>query len=464
MESHLDRVGPAGQEFKIDYTSELSELSKLKVATTALKTTIRTKLTEALRQKRVIAAVGKRQSVREIQVAHPTFDVKRDRIRELDELRRQGAARTQPWAEAHAVKMFSRRYTKNVMITQGRTDASTSYAAKMVCERLFNQPSKKKRVLERLTSQQMHDIETTELVKYIKKRPLSSILPSCNESQDSSLDRSFSEDASQLQWVLRNENVAASDEGSLNDVHMQMQQAPIARRDTLKKLTFLGEEQLIDDVSVTEPRIKRSLTHQSSSGINTTGVRSPSIISTSSYEGVVECDGDSSGRIHDTLLSPVLAPPAHVRSLSDTPAPVASDPRRPPNTLRPQILNDPDFIDFMTRNNMEPVPSTYISYKIARIGDTIDEQYADQISKALESVLADTAETSISYDSFYKASHKLILQGSTALDRVFMLACFGRRILEGAPELHSTVKNYTDTVMEECVVQCVGTDGEWVSV
>ena len=434
----LDCVAPgsAYQDFKIDYTSELDEIMKLKVTTSALETTTRMKLTEALRQKRLqIAMVGypKPLALRGAQVANLTFDVKRDRSRELDELRRRGAARTQPWAEAHAVKMFSRRRTKNVLITQGRSDASASLTAKVVCERLFNQPSKKKRVLARLTSEQMREIETSVR----GRRPVSAYLARCDETSE--FDTSFFQSGGAGQWDQ-------IDNGEFS--HHE----PVQPGQTLGKLPLFSDEQL-----AAPKRAPSVVTHQSSTGttVSYAGVRSPSITSTPSYEGNVECDGSSA-------TTPVASRLAHTRSLDQGVA-GPTEASKPPNSLRSEIINDPDFIDYMRRTGMQPVESTYISYKISSMGDKIDEKYADQLSRALASVLTDTVETKISYSSFHKAAQKLIVEGSNTVDRLFMLACFGRRVFEGAPELHNMVKSYTDTVMEEwvsvrgrgCVCVCV---------
>ena len=426
------------QDFKIDYTPELSELSKLKVTTNALGTGLRAKLTETLRQKRLIVAVGSQKRLA-IEETRPTFDVNRDRIRELNELRNIGAARIPPWAEMHASKMFSRRRTKNVLLTQGHASASPSYAAKMVCDRLFSEPSKKKRVLERLTSDQLHEIEATERDKYkLKRRPLSELLGPCYEGQvPQEVNSSFFR--------------GVSTDGSVADVKQQEAQPTHA----LAALPPSCAEW--DD----NTDVIRSLTP---SGVIPAGAQSPSMTSILSYDECVECDSSDAPSHAIPPAPPSHAIPPAPSSHAIPPAPSSASQRHPSNSLPPHIANNPDFVAYIMRNKMEPVASAYISYKIANIGDTIDEQYADQISMALESVLTDTVETKISYVSFYKAAQKLILEGASVADRIFMLACFGRRILEGAPELHGIVKGYTQTVMEESVLQLIGNDGEWVSV
>ena len=471
MEQPLDCASPAPnpvyQDFKIDYTSELDEITKLKVTTTALiETTIRTKLTEALRQKRLqIAMVGVPKLppppppiLRGSQVPNLTFNVKRDQIRELDELRRRGATHTQPWAEAHAVKMFSRRYTRNVLVTKGHSDASASLAVKMVCERLFDQPSKKKRVLQRLTSEQMREIETTVVRSKHSRRPVSEYLARCDEHRefDSSFFQGVSGAGQSVQWDL-NMPAIDFDESSPERV-------PVARQLSLRKLPLLSDEQLLAEVVATPKRFPpertpSEVTHQSSTGTiaSNAGARSPSITSIPSFEETVTVESDGSS---SSTATPVAFRLAHTRSLDAMAHPAssaaegASEPPRHPHSLPPNIVNDPDFVEYMRRTNMEPVASTYISYKISSMGDKIDEQYTDQLGRALASVLTDTVETKISYDSFHKAAQKLILEGSSTLDRMFMVACFGRRVLEGAPELHSMVKSYTHTVMEEWVSGC----------
>ncbi len=123
--------------------------------------------------------------------------------------------------------------------------------------------------------------------------------------------------------------------------------------------------------------------------------------------------------------------------------------------LPASALNDPGFMEYAARLDCQLKRSDYISYKIALIGDRIDQKYDQQLTQAFEEVFTEVWKSSISWESFSFASRRLLLQGRKVGDGIFMIPCFGRRILEGFPHMKDTVARFTQQVLETYA-------GDWI--
>lgn len=116
--------------------------------------------------------------------------------------------------------------------------------------------------------------------------------------------------------------------------------------------------------------------------------------------------------------------------------------------LPPKALQDQGFVEYVAMLGRKPKRSDYISYKIALIGDRIDQKYDQQLNQAFEDVFSEVWKSSISWDSFSVAARRLLWQGKKVQDGIFMIPCFGRRITECFPDMKDRITRYTRQVLE----------------
>ena len=101
----------------------------------------------------------------------------------------------------------------------------------------------------------------------------------------------------------------------------------------------------------------------------------------------------------------------------------ASASRHQSTDLPPHLLDDPNFRIFLAGLDHKPTKSDYISYKIALIGDAIDDKYDTQLNQALDALFTEVLKNTITWDSFSRAAKKLMLQVSEKLQLLFIYQC-----------------------------------------
>ena len=129
--------------------------------------------------------------------------------------------------------------------------------------------------------------------------------------------------------------------------------------------------------------------------------------------------------------------------------------------LPPHLLEDPSFRDYVSKLGRIPKKSDYISYKIAMIGDQIDQKYDQQLNQALDTIIYEVMKENVSWQSFSKVSQKLMLQGQHMQDGILMIPCFARRLLECVPNMRDTIANYTQMVMDNYATDLILNVGGW---
>ena len=130
--------------------------------------------------------------------------------------------------------------------------------------------------------------------------------------------------------------------------------------------------------------------------------------------------------------------------------------------LPPHLLEDPSFRDYVSKLGRTPKRSDYITYKIAMIGDQIDQKYDQQLNQAIDAIIFEVMKENISWQSFRSVSQKLMLQGQHMQDGVLMIPCFARRLLECVPNMRDTIANYTQMVMDNYATDMILNIGGWV--
>ena len=130
--------------------------------------------------------------------------------------------------------------------------------------------------------------------------------------------------------------------------------------------------------------------------------------------------------------------------------------------LPPHLLEDPSFRDYVSKLGWIPKKSDYISYKIAMIGDQIDQKYDQQLNQALDAIIYEVMKENVSWQSFRKVSQKLMLQGQHMQDGILMIPCFARRLLECVPNMRDTIADYTQMVMDNYATDMILNVGGWV--
>ena len=131
--------------------------------------------------------------------------------------------------------------------------------------------------------------------------------------------------------------------------------------------------------------------------------------------------------------------------------------------LLPRQLNRPGFAEYAATLGRKPTKADYITNRIAVIGDEIDSQYSSQLESALNSLFDEVSSKSLTYESFCQAATHLLLEGKKMGDGVFMLMCFGRRLLELVPGMHDVISSYTTQVLERYALPLVVESKGWVS-
>ena len=117
----------------------------------------------------------------------------------------------------------------------------------------------------------------------------------------------------------------------------------------------------------------------------------------------------------------------------------------------------------MSKLGRIPKKSDYITYKIAMIGDQIDQKYDQQLNQAIDAIIFEVMKENISWQSFRSVSQKLMLQGQHMQDGVLMIPCFARHlILECVPNMRDTIANYTQMVMDNNTTDLILNIGGWV--
>ena len=130
--------------------------------------------------------------------------------------------------------------------------------------------------------------------------------------------------------------------------------------------------------------------------------------------------------------------------------------------LPPHLLEDTNFRDYVSKLGRIPKKSDYISYKIAMIGDQIDQKYDQQLNQALDAIIFEVMKENISWQSFRNVSQKLMLQGQHMQDGILMIPCFARRLLECVPNMRDTIAGYTQMVMDNYATDLILNVGGWV--
>ena len=104
----------------------------------------------------------------------------------------------------------------------------------------------------------------------------------------------------------------------------------------------------------------------------------------------------------------------------------------------------------------------YTLYKIAMIGDQIDQKYDQQLNQALDAIIYEVMKENVSWQSFRKVSQKLMLQGQHMQDGILMIPCFTHRLLECVPNMRDTIADYTQMVMDNYATDLILNVGGWV--
>lgn len=144
----------------------------------------------------------------------------------------------------------------------------------------------------------------------------------------------------------------------------------------------------------------------------------------------------------------------------------------PRNGIPARAFRDPLFLQFIKKLDNEPTKSDYISYKLRTIGDQIDQQYDNQLNRAMDDMFWETIKTpaalqslsnAVSYESFSNASKHLLVEGQKIQDSIFLITCFGRRLAEMLPNLGDRVNDFTHLVVDAYASDYLLGIGGWVS-
>ena len=130
-----------------------------------------------------------------------------------------------------------------------------------------------------------------------------------------------------------------------------------------------------------------------------------------------------------------------------------------------KAFQDPRFLAYIRTLDHEPEVQDYITFKMAMIGDLIEEQYAEKLNQALDEVFVELVKQEfVSFATFKHVSKRLLLQGRKIQDGIFLIPTFARQLLDFVPQLGGTIEHYTHMVLDTYASDNILGMGGWVSV
>ena len=100
-----------------------------------------------------------------------------------------------------------------------------------------------------------------------------------------------------------------------------------------------------------------------------------------------------------------------------------------------------------------------------KIGDLIEERYAEKLNQALDEVFVELVKQEfVSLSTFIHVSKQLLLKGRKMQDGIFLIPTFARQLLDFVPQLGGTIKHYTQIVLDTYASDRVLGMGGWVSL
>ncbi len=179
------------------------------------------------------------------------------------------------------------------------------------------------------------------------------------------------------------------------------------------------------------------------------GVKSSTSSSASSLKGSSE---SSSKPSHSRQLSEVF--------FSPLPVTITNSKKKIPS----KAFKDRNFLRYISSLDHEPGVSDYITYKVGVIGDRLEEQYADDLSAAVDEVFYELVKEKLSLNTFVNVSRRLLLQGARLQDGILLIPCFARQLIDYVPHLGSLIGSYTESVLDSYASDSILGMGGWVSM
>jgi hypothetical protein len=129
-----------------------------------------------------------------------------------------------------------------------------------------------------------------------------------------------------------------------------------------------------------------------------------------------------------------------------------------------RAFQDPRFLDYISHLDHEPVLQDYITFKMAIIGDLIEEKYADKLNQAMDEVFMELVKKQfVSWHTFRHVSKRLLVEGKKIQDGIMLIPCFARQLMDYVPGFSSTIGQYTEQVLEKYAADNILGMGGWVS-
>lgn len=117
--------------------------------------------------------------------------------------------------------------------------------------------------------------------------------------------------------------------------------------------------------------------------------------------------------------------------------------------LPDEVFEDPKFIEYCRRLDHPPTREDYTTYKILIVSELIDAKFGNKLEAALHEVMLIALKDKLGYAEFAKISYKLALQAKHIQERMLLISCLGRRLLEKMPNLEDMISSYTTYAVEE---------------
>ena len=109
-----------------------------------------------------------------------------------------------------------------------------------------------------------------------------------------------------------------------------------------------------------------------------------------------------------------------------------------------KAFQDSRYLEFIKTLDHKPEGQDYFTSAIQVLGDSVDERYRDKLNQAMDQVFYDVVKEELSWNTFEKVSTWLFLQGLKAQDRLMLVPCFARQLMEFVPKtMGSVITKYT---------------------
>lgn len=151
------------------------------------------------------------------------------------------------------------------------------------------------------------------------------------------------------------------------------------------------------------------------------------------------------------------------RVVADHDASATTEAVSTPREIPAQAFQNPRFVQYAKSLGREPRLEDYVTFTLCKIGDSIDRKYDTQLNQALDEAFMEIIKDKLSWGTFKAISKKLMFEGQHVQDGIFMIPCFGRRLMEAVPQWGGVINEYTHQVVNDYAADILLSLGGWVS-